>query len=66
MEELDLSYALAKKVPDMRRGFRVETRYGEIEVDADDAAPFADLMVKLLERNLKQGRTGLGEEGAPL
>ncbi len=62
MDELDISYALAKKVPDMRRGFRIETRYGEIEVDAGDAAPFADLMVKLLERNLKQSRTDLTDE----
>lgn len=62
MDELDIGYALAKKVPDMRRGFRVETRYGEIEVNDEDAKPFADLMVKLLERNLKLARTGLGGE----
>lgn len=49
MDELDLSYALAKKVPDMRRGFRVETRYGEIEVSAEEAKPFADLMQRMLE-----------------
>lgn len=50
MDDLDIGYALAKKVPDMRRGFRIETRYGEIDVDAEDAAPFADLVDKLLER----------------
>ncbi len=62
MDELDISYALAKKVPDMRRGFRVETRYGEIEVDAADAGPFADLMAKLLERNRQRARPDLSDE----
>lgn len=28
-----ISYDLAKKVPDMRRGFRIETNYGEICTD---------------------------------
>lgn len=59
MDELDISYALAKKVPDMRRGFRIETRYGEIDIEARDAAPFADLMVRLLERERKRGRQNL-------
>lgn len=61
MNKHEIGYALAKKVPDMRRGFRVETSYGEIEVSAEEAQPFADLMVRLLERNRQQMRTGLSD-----
>ena len=31
-KELRLSYALARGVPDMDRGFTIATRYGDIEV----------------------------------
>ncbi|MGQ0708729.1 MAG: hypothetical protein ACT4NV_03165 [Rhodoferax sp.] len=47
-----ISYDLAKKVPDMRRGFRIETHYGEIEIDSEDAKPFADLLERLLTKKL--------------
>lgn len=52
MNELDLSYALAKKVPDMRRGFRIETNYGELDIGYEDAEPIARLVQRLLERRL--------------
>ena len=50
--ELRLGYDLAKKVPDMRWGFRIETHYGEIEIDGDDAKPFADLVERVLKKKL--------------
>ena len=53
-----ISYDLAKKVPDMRRGFRIETHYGEIEIDGDDAKPFADLVERLLTKKLNAPQGG--------
>mgnify|MGYP000573698589 CR=1 FL=1 len=50
--ELRLGYDLAKKVQDMRRGFRIETHYGEIEIDGDEARPFAELAERLLTKKL--------------
>ncbi|PIV87610.1 MAG: hypothetical protein COW48_10475 [Hydrogenophilales bacterium CG17_big_fil_post_rev_8_21_14_2_50_63_12] len=47
-----ISYDLAKKVPDMRRGFRIETHYGEIDIDGEDAKPFAELLERLLKKKL--------------
>jgi len=47
-----ISYDLAKKVPDMRRGFRIETNYGEIDIDEVDAKAFADLAERLLTKKL--------------
>ncbi|WP_334158692.1 hypothetical protein [Oryzomicrobium sp.] len=57
-----ISYDLAKKVPDMRRGFRIETNYGEIDISEADAKPFADLVEHLLAKKLKalQGGTDHG------
>lgn len=34
----DLEYSLAKRIPDMERGFTIETSYGPIHIDADQAA----------------------------
>ena len=48
-----LSYALAKQVPDMERGFCIETSYGEIEIDADDAEVIAEAVRKVLRRRLQ-------------
>ena len=52
-----ISYDLAKKVPDMRRGFRIETNYGEIDIYEADAKDFADLAELLLTKkfNALQG-----------
>ncbi|KIX68477.1 hypothetical protein [Burkholderia pseudomallei] len=38
-----LRYALAKQVPDMERGFTIQTSYGELKIDAEDADHFAAL-----------------------
>lgn len=48
-----IAYDLAKKVPDMLRGFRIETNYGEIEIDEADAKPFADLVERVLNKQIK-------------
>lgn len=45
-----ISYAIAKQVPDMVHGFTIHTNYGDIEIAAKDAAPFAVLADKLLEK----------------
>lgn len=51
--ELQLSYALAKQVPDMARGFSIHTRCGEITVVP---GPLADqiqaLVLEATEREL--------------
>lgn len=48
-----LSYALAKQVPDMERGFSVATSYGEILIDAEDAAVIAEAVRMVLRRKLR-------------
>ncbi|ARU23642.1 hypothetical protein RSSE_c3259 [Ralstonia solanacearum] len=48
-----IGYDLAKKVPEMRYGFRIDTNYGPIDIDAEDAKPFADLVERLLTKKLK-------------
>lgn len=50
--KLSLSYALAKQVPDMERGFRIETGYGAIAVDEEDALAFAALTERMLKKKL--------------
>ena len=45
--ELQLSYALAKQVPDMARGFSIHTRYGDIVVVP---GPLADQIQALVRQ----------------
>ena len=47
-----LGYALAKQVPAMERGFTIQTSYGEIEIDAGDAARVAAVVRDVLARRL--------------
>ncbi len=47
-----LSYALAKQVPAMERGFTISTSYGDIEVAADDAEAFQRLAKRMLTQKL--------------
>ena len=47
-----LSYALAKQVPAMERGFTISTSYGDIEVAADDAEAFQRLTKLMLTQKL--------------
>jgi hypothetical protein len=54
MNEQDLSYALSKKVPDMQRGFTIETSYGEIVVESGrHADAIATAVRRALEIQLK-------------
>ncbi len=43
-----VNYALSKQVPDMSRGFTIQTNYGDLEVSAKDAPAFAKLAEKML------------------
>lgn len=54
-KELQLSYALAKKVPDMvQRGFTIETAYGEIVIESGrHADAIAAAVRRVLEIQLK-------------
>ena len=47
-----LSYALAKQVPAMERGFTISTSYGDIEVAAEDADPFRRMAYLLVVNKL--------------
>lgn len=49
-----LSYSLAKRVPDMARGFVIQTNYGDIGIDADIAAPIQKAVEKALKRELRR------------
>ena len=40
-EQDRVSYDLAKKVPDMKRGFTISTNYGDLYVVDEDAKLFA-------------------------
>ncbi|MGX5875330.1 hypothetical protein MJ547_16190, partial [Burkholderia gladioli] len=51
-----LRYALAKQVPAMERGFTIQTSYGELAIDAEDAGRFVALARMILTRKV---------EGAP-
>lgn len=50
--KLQLTYALAKQVPDMERGFRIETSFGPLVVDEEDALAFAALAKNLFKKKL--------------
>lgn len=47
-----ISYALAKQVPAMARGFTISTSYGDIEIAADDAEAFQRLAKLMLNQKL--------------
>ena len=61
MDEQDLSYALAKQVPDMQsRGFLIGTAYGEINVPRGPLADrLADQVRLTLALELARVRNGL-------
>lgn len=61
MDEQDLSYALAKQVPDMRsRGFIIGTTYGEINVAPGPLAEqLADTVRMVMALELARLRNGL-------
>jgi len=53
MDKLDVSYALAKKVPDMKHGFTIQTNYGDICIASEHAGPFATLAQAMLGKQLE-------------
>ena len=54
MQEQQLSYALAKQVPDLARGFSIATSYGDIVVEAGHHADaIAATVRRVLEIQLK-------------
>jgi hypothetical protein len=50
----ELYYQLSKAVPDMRRGFVIQTNYGELAIDADSAKPIVDAVAKVLNRKISK------------
>ena len=55
--ELQLSYALARQVPDMARGFSIHTAYGEIAVVP---GPLADQLQALVREATERELASLG------
>lgn len=58
-----LSYALAKQVPAMERGFTISTSYGDIEIAADDAEAFQRLAKMMLNQKLANAISAEKEMG---
>ena len=50
---LTISYALAKQVPAMERDFTIETNYGPIQFEGEEARSVITSVRKLLELKLK-------------
>ena len=57
--ELQLSYALAKQVPDMARGFTIHTSYGEIAVVP---GPLADQIQTLIREATERELAACGAQ----
>ncbi|VBF96449.1 hypothetical protein [Burkholderia pseudomallei] len=55
-----LRYALAKQVPDMERGFVIQTNYGDLVIDAADADHFAALARIILGDKLARAEVSHG------
>lgn len=51
---LAVTYSLARHIPDMARGFTIQTHYGDLVVAADEAPAFIRLTEKALKRRLAQ------------
>ena len=48
----NIKYSLSKCVPNMERGFMIETDYGNINIEADQAAPIIKAVRRALEKDL--------------
>ena len=68
MQEQQLSYALAKQVPDLARGFTITTSYGDIVIESGrHANGIAAAVRRVLETQLKaavQARRDADLDGA--
>jgi hypothetical protein len=49
-------YILSRHVPDMKRGFIIQTNYGDCHIDADEAAPFIELLKQTMRARLRDER----------
>lgn len=54
MNQRELEYALAKQVPDMARGFTINTSYGDIVIEAGMASLVAKHLEQLLREYLQE------------
>ncbi|OFZ65828.1 MAG: hypothetical protein A2V79_08390 [Betaproteobacteria bacterium RBG_16_56_24] len=52
----NLEYSLAKRVPDMERGFTIETSYGGIVIEADQAPKIIKAVRAALQRELAEAK----------
>lgn len=52
MDAFELSYALAKHIPAMRQTVTLDTDYGELVLQGEEAAQVAALVERLLEARL--------------
>ncbi|MCL2306798.1 MAG: hypothetical protein FWC38_00885 [Proteobacteria bacterium] len=63
-------YALAKQVPDMERGFTINTRYGDIEITAEEADEIVAATRRVLEKRSapakEEADTGDAAYGKPV
>jgi hypothetical protein len=48
----NLRYTIAKHIPDMERGFKISTNYGDFFIEADEAEPIIKQVRKAVEKNL--------------
>jgi hypothetical protein len=49
-----LEYALCKQIPDMERGFNIETNYGYIEISNLEAPKIIKIVREILEKELAE------------
>lgn len=52
MSTLNDEYSLSKRVPDMKRGFTINTNYGDIHIKADEAEAIAAVVEAMLEKRI--------------
>lgn len=55
-----IGYALAKQVPDMERGFTIQTSYGELRIDAENARRVVLVVRSILQKQLKRAEVRHG------
>lgn len=63
MNEQEISYALAKQVPDMNRGFTIHTTYGDLVIEP---GPMADRIARQVGMALRVEDIGRRQDAARL
>jgi hypothetical protein len=60
-EDIDmLSYALSRHVQAMMHGFTLQTDYGNLQIRAEDAREFAELLARQLRQKINHQQHGAG------